>query len=753
MIHRTLCFALLAALAAPTALAYQRPAAAPAPAAPKPIAPDLSAEFPRLFPDRTGVYVEVPHLGTVVAAMGPEQLLELANTVLAAPKPPEGEKGTAEKPAPALSSRDFSTLLDASVAAGVIPARDDDSALSFEMFDPQRAVVVLRMSSADGVTLLRERVLGRLGEATLAKIAGFEIAHTASLSYIVSGRTVAVGPRASVEAIAETVGGDGRRLGDEPGYVSAVAKHAAGYDQVFVYTGGPVMARSMGMMFGVQPPRADGKPADQRAAMLENAIRTFVGLEAIQGLGLGVRVSGDSVKARYDFEIDRSKLGLVSILSDPPPLAMRSAAFLPADVEQVTGLSVDLTRIYDLAEQSFGPVPPAPGSKSFAQEVAEIEQNLGVSLRTELLPAIGTEFALTGTLDGLFGGRGGYREGMPRPLSVLIVEVRDADLAKRALVRALASAAPDAPQIPSVDYKGVELFQGPGVAVAFVPGFGIVGDVDDVRRCVDAHVSGQTLQKSGEFLSQSSGWAGDGLLATYESAAYRDAVEKADAKMRETTEGEAIDPTPYLFMRGVTSSIPRVIHRDGTGVHWEASVPSTLLAGVGEMLLKEALAAAQPKAPPPPESDSVVAGALRMLASAEAVFQSQNDRFATVEELVGASMLDADDLERVSRAGYSVLVTPDGTGDGATFQILATPVEYGKPGKLSFYIDHSYVIRAADKQGAPAGAGDPPLTYGYETTEVEPPPDLEGVPVVESVDPDELESIPTLEPAVAEEPE
>lgn len=737
MIQKSLCLALSTALLATPSLARQEPAAPPpSAAARKAAAPELSGELVRLFPDRTVAYVEVAHLGSLVGALGPEPLLEVANAALRA-GPGAGEprnnndRPATEKPAPALTMKDFNTLLDASVAAGIIPAKGDDTP-SFEAFDLQRAVVVLRMSSADGLALLRQKVLGRLPNATVEKVRGVEVTTAAGLSYVVSGRTVAIGPRESVVAVVETIATDARRLGDEPGYVSAVAKHATGQNQIFAYTSGPTIARSIGAMFGVRPARAEEKPSDPRAAMSENAMRSFAGLEAIQGLGLGVRVDGDTLKVRYDFEVDRSRAGLVATLADPPPLVLRAAAFLPADAERVTGLSVDLTRIYDLLEQAFGPLPPAyAGGKTFAQEVAEMEENLGVSIRSELLPALGTEFALTGTLDSFFGGRGAAREGVGRPLSVLIGEVRNAEVVRRALTR-LVMGAQDAKPLPPMDYKGVELYQGPGVAVAFVSGFGIVGEPEDVKRCIDAHLSGQTLMKSGEFIGQSGSWAGDALMATYEAASYREAVEKADAKMREAMGADGMDsPAPYLLARGLSSAFPSTIHRDGTGVHWEGEVPTSLLSGVGEMLLKEVLASsksAEVEVAREPESDARMVGTLRMLASAEATFQSRHDRFATLEELVDEQFLDSSFAGSLASAGYDVQVSPLGTGDGATFQILATPVDYGKSGKLSFYIDHSYVIRAADKQGDPAGAGDPPLGYGGESEAVEvmlPPPDVE----------------------------
>jgi hypothetical protein len=60
--------------------------------------------------------------------------------------------------------------------------------------------------------------------------------------------------------------------------------------------------------------------------------------------------------------------------------------------------------------------------------------------------------------------------------------------------------------------------------------------------------------------------------------------------------------------------------------------------------------------------------------------------------------------------GYTLRyrVVPAGTGNVDTrFELAATPTEYGKGGKRSFYISENGKLRGADKMGAPATAADP----------------------------------------------
>jgi hypothetical protein len=47
------------------------------------------------------------------------------------------------------------------------------------------------------------------------------------------------------------------------------------------------------------------------------------------------------------------------------------------------------------------------------------------------------------------------------------------------------------------------------------------------------------------------------------------------------------------------------------------------------------------------------------------------------------------------------------TGD--KFEVTAVPVEYGKTGKTSYFIDQSNVLRGADHAGGPATAADHPI--------------------------------------------
>ena len=80
-----------------------------------------------------------------------------------------------------------------------------------------------------------------------------------------------------------------------------------------------------------------------------------------------------------------------------------------------------------------------------------------------------------------------------------------------------------------------------------------------------------------------------------------------------------------------------------------------------------------------------------------------------------AGLVDAD-LAAGSKNGYSIRysirpsggnVPEDQASQADTFWLSASPLEYGKSGRRSFFLDSSGVLRGADKQGGVAVATDP----------------------------------------------
>lgn len=699
--------------------------------------PDLSVDFSRLFPDRTGVFIEIPHLATLIDQFGgSDPLLQMLNERF-------GDDSKTGKP-PVIASRELNAILDSSVAIATVP--ETSKAVATMSFNERAMVFVVRCSSNDAPGFLRDKLLGPLAESKGARrgtitVKGVEAVVFDDLAIATSGRTVVFGARASVVALIESLATDGPRIGDEPGYASALAKHAGGQEHLFVFINGTAMAESFSKSLGVPGPdeeEAKSKLSAYDLAMRE-ATRNFFGLHAVLGLASGARVDGNNVKVRYDVEIDRSVNGLVAVVADPPSVQFRAAKYVPATCGMLQSIAADPVRIFDLAEQYFGPILPPPNGKSFAQQVEEIESSIGVSVRNELLPALGREIAFTEGFE-VFGGGAGRsvkKPDAPKPVRVALVEVRDREPFRK-MVQKTFGQIPGAPPLAAVDYKGAELWEMAGFAMAFVEDFGIVGQTDDVRRCVDASASESTLAETPGYQSASSEWLGGAVVATYSSAEYDadqlEASAKAQEELRkqiESGDGPGFDVEQMFAWQAVstlTNPFGSTVLRNATGVNWENSSPMAPITAAYNKLMREWIVDG-PRRERIESSHNTAIGALNLIADAESTYRAKNGRFAGLDDLKSSGALDAGAAEQIANemSGYRLVVSSSGEGETAKFSVTATPVMYGRTAKLSLYIDETGLLRAVDKQGAIASSDDPK----YPPDPPSPPP---GMPEIEDVE-------------------
>jgi type IV pilus assembly protein PilA len=100
---------------------------------------------------------------------------------------------------------------------------------------------------------------------------------------------------------------------------------------------------------------------------------------------------------------------------------------------------------------------------------------------------------------------------------------------------------------------------------------------------------------------------------------------------------------------------------------------------------------------------------LRQIASAQMVYHSNFDKYATLEELAAQNLIDPR-LATGTKNGYNFTMelTTDET-NLAGFAVVTVPATYRSSGTRSFYIDESAVIRGSDKYGGPSSKMDQPL--------------------------------------------
>ena len=107
---------------------------------------------------------------------------------------------------------------------------------------------------------------------------------------------------------------------------------------------------------------------------------------------------------------------------------------------------------------------------------------------------------------------------------------------------------------------------------------------------------------------------------------------------------------------------------------------------------------------------------LRTISAAEMTYQSQFQRYGTLEELGAANLIDPK-LASGTKSGYrfSLELTSEsaaadefGQSSGG-FAVSCVPVDYRSSGLRSFFVDETHVLRGADNVGMPSSTADPPL--------------------------------------------
>jgi type IV pilus assembly protein PilA len=106
---------------------------------------------------------------------------------------------------------------------------------------------------------------------------------------------------------------------------------------------------------------------------------------------------------------------------------------------------------------------------------------------------------------------------------------------------------------------------------------------------------------------------------------------------------------------------------------------------------------------------------LRTISSAEATYQSLLGHYGTLDELATKGLIDPM-LASGAKNGYkfSVEVKPGEYPNPEGFEVVGVPMTYQTTGRRSFYIDDSFVIRAADNHGGPSTKLDTPLQSDYD---------------------------------------
>ncbi|MEP6707059.1 MAG: hypothetical protein ABJC05_06045 [Pyrinomonadaceae bacterium] len=423
-------------------------------------------------------------------------------------------------------------------------------------------------------------------------------------------------------------------------------------------------------------------------------------------------------------------------------LAAEAPSVLPADTEFFVSASLDLPRMYAALLQNLqkmntvqtGYSRSQPGEKPVestdtAATERAFEKKYGFKIKEELLPALGNEVAVGGTLQslglaGAFGmaspppqatpspsppgssqlGQGqapGITGGQAPTSPVFLISVRDREAVKGLIPRLLDAMGMKALSLvaqtekrddtETVTYAGV-------LSYAFVDKFLVLSpDVAAIRHVVDSYVAHETLGSNSAFRTftrwqpreiQAQAYVAPSVIAGYREA-FRNPALQIDVAMREFL--AKLNPAP--------EAVTYALSHDGFGPIHELRLPRNLV------LMSVAGISAGTKQSPVDQNEAIARYELRAVVSAEAIYLETAGKgsYGSLDQLVAEKLIQKEMLEN---HGYKIELIVA----GAKFEATATPKEYGTTGRLSFFVDESGLIRGGDHNGASANAGDRPAS-------------------------------------------
>jgi hypothetical protein len=157
------------------------------------------------------------------------------------------------------------------------------------------------------------------------------------------------------------------------------------------------------------------------------------------------------------------------------------------------------------------------------------------------------------------------------------------------------------------------------------------------------------------------------------------------------------DPTKAFLTQltsGAAQPITYSLSNEGLGPLHELHVPKNLVL----MAVTGFSGGINPS--PERQNEAMAMGFMMMIPHAEESYKKTSGSYGTLEQLIAAKVISK---EMIESAGYrfEIFVTGD------KFEAFGAPIEYGKNGKTSYFIDQTRVLRGADRNGASANSSDP----------------------------------------------
>ena len=472
-----------------------------------------------------------------------------------------------------------------------------------------------------------------------------------------------------------------------------------------------------------QPATPSAKPDQFSIAMAQLTSSFFQGqAKWPDAIGFGLSLENDS------FDVRALMVSAAGEKPDPipffpnlipgPPIVPESTSILPADTELFAVFSLDLPQIYAAMSKprEIGEVKTVEMQAIKQIELegpfAEIEKQLKIKLKDDLLPLLGSEVVISLPVRLLGDSRPPQPNPDPSPTAtsaqnptsepsfVVAVSLRDKEGVKALIPRLVDSMGfKGASALAQTERRGeTELVSyGNVLSYAFIENFLVISaDTATTKHVVDSYLKHETLSSDIQF-KNSVRWQPRQLQAQlYVSPALMESY-KSWANAPSTL---ISDQTREILSRlsMVAQPITYSLSNDGLGTLHELHVPKNLV------LMAVAGVSAEANPSPIIANERTTISTLHTIASAEIQYKSGKGAgsFGTVDQLLAAGLL-AEDM--MKNHGYKIEIMLFGD----KFQVTAVPDEYGKTGKTSYFIDHSAILRGADHGGAIATVEDNPI--------------------------------------------
>lgn len=481
------------------------------------------------------------------------------------------------------------------------------------------------------------------------------------------------------------------------------------------------------------------KPSEEQATVwrMGGVLRgIWEGAPRVPGaVALGLSLSGGTLAARLAVEnTPDGVVGLIPFLPNivsGPPVTADAAQVAPADSDIFFTTSLDWTQIYNatLGTASLNPerlaasweeadegdaaaFKPRPGEKvpTAGETVAAAEKLFGFKFREDLLPALGNEVAVSAPLDFFSGGymmrklAEKKEEKESEPGVVVIVSLNNPDKVREILPRVLTAlnfvsyGAAFAPPEKREGFEIRSLGGSGGLSYTIIENFLVASEeVKAVRHCIDSYAARRTLAAQDAYRDATEWQPRQKLAEAYVS----EELTRSAAESTKRLSGGSADPVVRALIAQLDvrpEPAAYEVTNEGDVLVHEVRVPLSLLK------VYAASAMIGVRDAPVITGEAMALLALNRIRYAEQDFKihKEKKRYGTLEELVGEQLLEKD---FVAHLEYKVEL--EASGD--RFEATATPKNYGKTGRRSFFVGEDGVLRGADHAGRPATADDPPI--------------------------------------------